>query len=736
MPSYLDLAVLGIVLVSALLSMMRGFTREVLAIASWAAAAAAAYYFYPMVMPYLAPYIHKEVIAQAAAAAIVFFVTLIVVSLFTVRLSDAILDSKIGALDRSLGFVFGVARGFLLAVVAFAIFNWLVSEKQQPEWVKNARTRPVLTETADRTRRHAADGCSPDHRRLDPVTRERDDERVGADERRRHCAPEDSGRSARSGAVSAAEKSRFGAGSGRVRHGQAEARRPDQQERSVRSRAKAMMETAPKLPSDASSEASFDPDGDRLREECGVFGIFNHPDAAAIVALGLHALQHRGQEAAGIVAFDGARFHSERRQGLVGDHFSKAATIDRLPGRTAIGHVRYSTTGETVLRNVQPLFAELEAGGLAVAHNGNLTNGLTLRRELIRSGAICQSTTDTEVVLLLAARSRRPKIVDRFVEALAEIEGAYALVALTNKKLIGARDPLGIRPLVLGELDGSPILCSETCALDIIGAKFVRDIENGEVVVIDGDGVKSFFPLPRQPARPCIFEYIYFARPDSIVHGRSVYDARKAMGAELAREAPADADVVVPVPDSGVPAAIGYAQACGLPFELGIIRNHYVGRTFIQPTQSIRELGVRMKHNANRAVVKGKRVVLLDNSIVRGTTSVKIVQMMREAGAREVHFRISSPPIAWPDFYGIDTPERDKLLAARMDLDEMRRFVGADLLAFLSVDGIYRAMGYSGRNPRQPQFTDHCFTGDYPTRLVDQFGDPARQQLSLLAEAS
>ncbi len=475
---------------------------------------------------------------------------------------------------------------------------------------------------------------------------------------------------------------------------------------------------------------------DRLREQCGVFGIFNHPDAAAIVALGLHALQHRGQEAAGIVAYDGVRFHSERRQGLVGDHFSSGATIDRLPGRAAIGHVRYSTTGETVLRNVQPLFAELEAGGLAVAHNGNLTNGLTLRRELIRGGAICQSTTDTEVVLLLAARSRRPRIVDRFVEALAEIEGAYALVALTNKKLIGARDPLGIRPLVLGELDGSPILCSETCALDIIGAKFVRDVENGEVVVIDGEGVKSFFPLPRLPARPCIFEYIYFARPDSIVGGRSIYDARKAMGAELASEAPAEADVVVPVPDSGVPAAIGYARACGLPFELGIIRNHYVGRTFIQPTQSIRELGVRMKHNANRAVVEGKRIVLIDDSIVRGTTSVKIMQMMREAGAREVHFRISSPPIAYPDFYGIDTPERDKLLAARMDLEEMRRFVGADSLAFLSIDGIYRAMGYPGRNPRQPQFTDHCFTGDYPTRLVDQLGEPGRQQLSLLAEAS
>jgi amidophosphoribosyltransferase len=496
------------------------------------------------------------------------------------------------------------------------------------------------------------------------------------------------------------------------------------------------MGEASAIASNAPNEAGLDLAEDRLREHCGVFGIFNHPDAAAIVALGLHALQHRGQEAAGIVAYDGVRFHSERRQGLVGDHFSNAATIDRLPGRAAIGHVRYSTTGETILRNVQPLFAELEAGGLAVAHNGNLTNGLTLRRELIRGGAICQSTSDTEVVLLLAARSRRSRIVDRFVEALAEIEGAYALVALTNKKLIGARDPLGIRPLVLGELDGSPILCSETCALDIIGAKYVRDIENGEVVVIDSEGVKSFFPLPRLPARPCIFEYIYFARPDSIVGGRSVYDARKAMGAELAREAPADADVVVPVPDSGVPAAIGYARACGLPFELGIIRNHYVGRTFIQPTQSIRELGVRMKHNANRAVVEGKRIVLIDDSIVRGTTSVKIMQMMREAGAREVHFRISSPPIAYPDFYGIDTPERDMLLAARMDLEEMRRFVGADSLAFLSVDGIYRAMGYPGRDSRQPQFTDHCFTGDYPTRLVDQLGEPGRQQLSLLAEAS
>ena len=477
-------------------------------------------------------------------------------------------------------------------------------------------------------------------------------------------------------------------------------------------------------------------DGDRLREECGVFGIFGHPDAAAVTALGLHALQHRGQEAAGIVAFDGRRFQSERRLGLVGDHFSHGATIERLPGSSAVGHVRYSTTGETILRNVQPLFAELDGGGLAVAHNGNLTNGLTLRRELIRDGAICQSTTDTEAILHLVARSRRSLIVERFIESLRQIEGAYALVALTNKKLIGARDPLGIRPLVLGELNGSWILASETCALDIIGAKFVRDVENGEVVVISREGVQSLRPFPAQRMRPCIFEYIYFARPDSIVHGRSVYDARKAMGAELAREAPADADVVVPVPNSGVPAALGYAQACGIPFELGIIRNHYVGRTFIQPTQAIRELGVRLKHNANRAVVAGKRIVLIDDSIVRGTTSVKIVQMMREAGAAEVHLRVSSPPIAHPDYYGIDTPERDKLLAARMDLEGMRRFMGADSLAFLSVDGIYRAMGYERRDNAQPQFTDHCFTGDYPTRLTDLVGELARQQLSLLAEAS
>ncbi len=481
------------------------------------------------------------------------------------------------------------------------------------------------------------------------------------------------------------------------------------------------------------SEESFDLDADRLREECGVFGIFDHPSAATITALGLHALQHRGQEAAGIVTFDGHRFNSERRLGLVSEHFSRSSTIERLPGRSAIGHVRYSTTGETILRNVQPLFSELSSGGFAVAHNGNLTNGLTLRRDLVKEGAIFQSTTDTEVILHLVAKSRRTRIIERFIEALRQIEGAYSLVALSHKKLIGARDPLGIRPLVLGELDGRYILASETCALDIIGARFLRDIENGEIVVISESGIESLHPFPNRPMRPCIFEYIYFARPDSIVHGQSVYDVRKAMGSELARETHVDADVVVPVPDSGVPAALGFAQQSGIPFELGIVRNHYIGRTFIQPTQTVRELGVRLKHNANRAAVAGKRIVLIDDSIVRGTTSVKIVRMMRDAGAREVHFRISSPPITHPDYYGINTPERDKLLAATHSVEEMRRYIGCDSLAFLSIDGLYRAMGETGRDAARPQFTDHCFTGDYPTSLTDVSGE-TKSQLSLLAE--
>src|SRR5215204_6412127 len=489
------------------------------------------------------------------------------------------------------------------------------------------------------------------------------------------------------------------------------------------------MEQQPRVP-------DLDLDGDRLREECGVFGIFGHPDAAAITALGLHALQHRGQEAAGIVSFDGQRFHSERRMGLVGDTFSRQEVIDRLPGMSAVGHVRYSTTGETILRNVQPLFAELDGGGFAIGHNGNLTNGLTLRRQLVHDGALMQSTSDTEVILHLVARARRNRFIDRFIEGLRTLEGAYAFVGLTNKKLVGARDPFGIRPLVVGKLDGAAILASETCALDMIGAKYVRDVENGEIVVFDEDGMHSHKPFPPMAPRPCIFEYIYFARPDSIVGGKHVYDVRKVMGRELAREAPAAADVIVPVPDSGVPAAIGYAQASSIPYELGIIRNHYVGRTFIEPTQHIRQLGVRLKHSANRAVVNGKRIVLVDDSIVRGTTSVKIVQMMREAGAKEVHFRISSPPITHPDYYGIDTPERDKLLAATHDLEGMRKFIGADSLALRSVEGIYKAMGFEVRDPVKPQFTDHCFTGEYPTGLTDHTGQQATpRQLSLLAEA-
>ena len=475
--------------------------------------------------------------------------------------------------------------------------------------------------------------------------------------------------------------------------------------------------------------------GDSLREECGVFGVFGHDDAAALTALGMHALQHRGQEACGIVSFDGKRFHSERRIGLVGDAFSKPATMERLKGRLAVGHNRYSTTGEQVLRNVQPMFAELSTGGFAVAHNGNITNGLALRRSLIADGAICQSTSDTEAVLHLVARSRQRHLVDRFIDAIKALEGAYSLVCMSPKKMIGVRDPLGIRPLVLGELNGAYILSSETCALDIIGARFVREIENGEVVVITEGGVQSIKPFPPQPARPCIFEYIYFSRPDSVIGGRSVYQVRKEMGRELAREAGADVDVVIPVPDSGVPAALGYSQEAGVPFELGIIRNHYVGRTFIEPTQQIRALGVKLKHNANRAVIEGKRVMLVDDSIVRGTTSVKIVQMMFDAGAREVHMAIASPPITHPDFYGIDTPEQKALLAATHTVEEMSNYIGVNSLTFLSVDGIYRATGYEMRDAVRPQFTDHCFTGDYPTALTDYSDGGNPHQLSLLAEA-
>jgi amidophosphoribosyltransferase len=460
---------------------------------------------------------------------------------------------------------------------------------------------------------------------------------------------------------------------------------------------------------------------DGFHEECGVFGVWNGTDAAALTALGLHALQHRGQEASGIVSLDEAGgFHAHKGLGLVGDIFGDAKVMAGLPGRAAVGHNRYATTGETALRNVQPLYADFEFGGLAVAHNGNLTNATQLRRALVRRGCLFQSTTDSEVFVHLIAISLYATVVDRLLDALKQVQGAYSLVALHNGALIGARDPLGVRPLVLGKLHEGWVLASETCALDIVGAEFVRDVEAGEIVVIDDAGVRSLKPFPPAPDRFCIFEYIYFARPDSVVEGTPVYESRKRIGAELARESHVDADVVVPVPDSGVPAAMGYASEAGVPFELGIIRNHYVGRTFIEPTDQIRHLGVKLKHSANRAMLEGKRVVLVDDSIVRGTTSKKIVEMVRQAGAAEVHMRVSSPPTTHSCYYGIDTPEREQLLAAKHDVAAMATLIGVDSLAFISLDGLYRALGKPGRDAASPAFCDACFTGDYAIPLTDR----------------
>ena len=459
-------------------------------------------------------------------------------------------------------------------------------------------------------------------------------------------------------------------------------------------------------------------DGDTLHEECGVFGIWGADSASGFVALGLHALQHRGQEAAGIVSFDGANFHAHRAMGHVAGNFDRADIVAKLAGRVAIGHNRYSTTGETALRNVQPLFAELASGGFAVAHNGNLSNSMALRQRLVKRGSIFQSTSDTEVIIHLVATSSYEAPIDRLVDALKQVEGAYSLLCLTPDGLVACRDPLGIRPLVMGELNGATIFASESVALDVIGAAFVREIDPGEMVLVGHDGVRSIRPFAAQRPRPCIFEHVYFARPDSIVDGTSVYEVRKKIGAVLAREAPVEADYVVPVPDSGVPAAIGYSQESGIPFELGIIRSHYVGRTFIQPSQEIRRLGVKLKHNANSALIRGKRIVLIDDSIVRGTTSMKIVQMMRDAGAAEVHLRIASPPTAHSCFYGVDTPERSKLLAANMDVAAMREFIGSESLAFISIEGLYRALG-DERDADAPQRCDACFTGSYPTTLTD-----------------
>ena len=477
-------------------------------------------------------------------------------------------------------------------------------------------------------------------------------------------------------------------------------------------------------------------DDDKLREECGIFGVYDGESGAAIVALGLHALQHRGQEAAGITSWDGRQFHSHRAMGHVAGNFDRDEVIRALPGRAAIGHVRYSTTGETALRNVQPLFAELADGGFAIAHNGNLSNAMHLRAELVRRGSIFQSTSDTETIIHLVATSTYPTLVDRFIDALRRIEGAYSLVCLTSEGMIACRDPLGIRPLVMGKLGDATIFASETVALDVCGAEFVREVQPGEIVIVNDTLVRTLKPFASVAPRPCIFEHVYFSRPDSIAAGQSVYSIRKAIGAELARETPVEADYIIPVPDSGVPAAIGYAQESGIPFELGIIRSHYVGRTFIQPGAEVRRLGVKLKHNANRALIKDKSIVLIDDSIVRGTTSLKIVEMMREAGAREVHMRIASPPTTHSCFYGVDTPEREKLLASRYSVPGMTDFIHADSLAFVSIDGLYKALGEAGRDGPAPKYCDACFTGDYPTVLTDYSDAHMDEQLALHPQAA
>ncbi|MFC3174200.1 amidophosphoribosyltransferase [Novosphingobium bradum] len=475
-----------------------------------------------------------------------------------------------------------------------------------------------------------------------------------------------------------------------------------------------------------------DADGDKLREECGIFGVIGAREAAPMTALGLHALQHRGQEAVGITSFDGQEFYSRRGTGHVAANFSSAEALAELPGIMAAGHVRYSTTGGSGLRNVQPLFADLASGGFAIAHNGNISNAMHLKYDLVQKGAIFQSTSDTEVIIHLVATSRYPTLLDRFIDALRLVEGAYSLICMTPAGMIACRDPLGIRPLVMGKLGDATVFASETVALDVIGADFLREVEPGELVEVDLDGaVRTHRPFGDPPARPCIFEHVYFSRPDSLMGGSSVYEVRKAIGRELARESLADADMVIPVPDSGVPAALGYAQESGLPFELGIIRSHYVGRTFIQPSDGARNADVKRKHNANRAIVAGKRIVLVDDSIVRGTTSLKIVQMMRDAGAAEVHMRIASPPTEHSCFYGVDTPERSKLLAARMDVAAMAEFIQADSLAFVSLDGLYRAVGLKGRNAACPQYCDACFSGEYPTRLTDLADRDRPAQLDL-----
>ena len=474
---------------------------------------------------------------------------------------------------------------------------------------------------------------------------------------------------------------------------------------------------------------------DKLREECGVFGVSNHEDASALVALGLHALQHRGQEGCGIVSFDGKNYHSEKHQGLVGDHFTSKDIIKSLPGRFAIGHNRYSTTGETSLRNIQPFFADLHVGGLSIAHNGNLTNALALRENLVKDGAIFRTTSDTETIVQLIAKSKREKILDKLIDALFQIQGGYSLIIMTNKKLIGVRDPFGIRPLVIGKLKDTFILASETCALDIVGATFLREVENGEIIIVENNEIKSFKPFPIQKKRPCVFEYIYFARPDSAIDGICAYEYRKNLGKQLAIETDLKADLVVPVPDSGVPAALGYAEYAKKSFGLGLIRNHYVGRTFIEPKQNIRSLGVKLKLNPTKGLVKNKSIILIDDSLVRGTTCHKIVRMLYDAGASEVHVRIACPEIKFPDFYGVDMPTKEELLAFKKSNKEMCEYINAKSLKFLSLEGLYLALGKGKRNNIYPQFSDHYFTGEYPIKPTDS-KELKITQLSLLSAKS
>ncbi len=474
----------------------------------------------------------------------------------------------------------------------------------------------------------------------------------------------------------------------------------------------------------------------RLNEECGVFGISNTKDASALTALGLHALQHRGQEGCGIVTFDGEKYYSEKRFGLVGDNFNKEEVLNNLKGNYAIGHNRYSTTGNNILRNIQPFFADTNAGGIGVAHNGNLTNSISLRNKLVEDGAIFYTTSDTETIVQLIAKSKRSKTIDKVIDAIFQIQGGYALVMLTQNSLIGVRDPYGIRPLVIGKLKNSYVLASETCAFDIIGAKFVRNVENGEIVLIENNELKSIKPFPIKKVRPCVFEYIYFSRPDSLIGGKTAYEHRKNIGRELAKENNTDADIVVPVPDSGNAAAMGFAQELKMNFEHGLIRNHYVGRTFIEPSQKIRSLGVKLKLNANKTTIKDKKIILIDDSLVRGTTSYKIVKMLYDAGAKEVHVKIACPEIRYPDFYGVDTPTKKELLAANKTNDEICEYIGAKSLKFLSINGLYKALDFKKRNESYPQLTDHYFTGDYPVELVDELGDNKITQLSLLSSVS